>query len=111
MDLAITLCERHNAAMQSTSTAVEIGARLKATREAFGLNGTAFAKPAGIDQNRYSQYETGKRTLTMTAALALCRVYGLTLDWLFRGDISGLPHAIAIKLTGSRNSSADSPPP
>jgi transcriptional regulator with XRE-family HTH domain len=80
------------------SRIIEIGARLKATRDALGLTGTEFGNRARIAQNAYSQYETGKRMLTISAAMRLCATYGLTMDWLFRGDVSTLPHSLAAKL-------------
>lgn len=69
--------------------------RLEMTRIALGYeNQTEFAEKANLTQNRYSQYETGKRPLTLDAALKLKRTYGVTLDWLFAGDRNGLPHAV-----------------
>lgn len=76
----------------------EIGRRLKATRKALGLNATEFSGRAGIKQNAYSQYETGERMLTLTSAVKLAAEHRLTLDWLYRGDASGLPHGLAKKL-------------
>ena len=51
-----------------------------------------------MKQNRYSQYETGTRTLTIDAAHRICDEYGVTLDWLYRGDRSKLPHHLAIDI-------------
>jgi transcriptional regulator with XRE-family HTH domain len=51
-----------------------------------------------LKPNRYSQYESGVRPLTIDAALRICEEYGLTLDWLFRGDRSMLPHRLAIEI-------------
>jgi hypothetical protein len=33
---------------------------------------------------------TGVRLLTLQAGLRICEAYGVTLDWLYRGDMSGL---------------------
>jgi transcriptional regulator with XRE-family HTH domain len=84
--------------MHVMANPIDIGRRLRATREAFGLNGTEFAARSTLKQNAYSQYETGARLLTVTASMKLCATYGLTMDWLYRGDLSGLPHSLAIKL-------------
>jgi transcriptional regulator with XRE-family HTH domain len=51
-----------------------------------------------LKQNRYSQYESAARPLTIDAAISICEEYGLTLDWLFRGDRSMLPHHLAIEI-------------
>jgi DNA-binding XRE family transcriptional regulator len=98
MQLAIAVRDAHPPGMQTRVDAVEIGRRLKATRDALGLTGTEFARRARIAQNAYSQYETGRRLLTVTVAMRLCTVYGLSMDWLFRGDPSSLPYALAGKI-------------
>jgi transcriptional regulator with XRE-family HTH domain len=54
-----------------------------------------------LKPNRYSQYETGARPLTIDAALRICNEYGLTLDWLYRGERSTLPHKLAIDIARS----------
>jgi transcriptional regulator with XRE-family HTH domain len=53
---------------------------------------------ANLKPNRYSQYETGARPLTIDAAQRICNEYGVTLDWLYRGDRSTLPHQFAIDI-------------
>jgi transcriptional regulator with XRE-family HTH domain len=53
---------------------------------------------ANLKPNRYCQYETGARLLTIDAAQRICDAYGVTLDWLFRGDRSMLPHHLAIDI-------------
>lgn len=83
----------------SASTAV-VARRLKATREALDLTAADLCREVGFTSSRYSQYETGERRLSLEAGLVLCRRFGLTLDWLFRGDLSGLPHRIAQRLLG-----------
>lgn len=104
MWLEITVRDWHRLGMQTKLDPVEIGGRLRVARDALGLTGTEFAKRARIAQNAYSQYETGKRMLTTTAAIRLCSTYGLTMDWLFRGDPSGLPYSLAGQImTASTN--------
>lgn len=72
-----------------------VASRLEMTRVALGYEDqAAFAAKAGLAQNRYNQYENGKRPLTLAAALKLRAAFGVTLDWLFCGDRNGLPHAI-----------------
>ena len=73
----------------------EIAARLRVTRQAFGMGQYDFADRAGIAGNTYNQYEQAKKRPTIENALALCRAYGLTLDWVYAGDPSGLPYKVA----------------
>ena len=73
-----------------------IAARLRATRRALGAdNQQEFGDQAGILQSNYSQYENGHKRPSVDAAIALCEAYNLTLDWIYRGDPSGLPYKLA----------------
>lgn len=69
----------------------DVARRLALTRQAMDLEQDAFGSGAGLSQPRYNQYETGRRLLTLDAAMSLCERYLLTLDWIYRGDPSGLP--------------------
>jgi transcriptional regulator with XRE-family HTH domain len=76
----------------------DIAARLRHTRQALGVNQRQFAKRINLRPNRYNQYESGARALTIDAAQKICNEYGITLDWLFRADRSMLPHRLAIEI-------------
>ena len=76
----------------------DIAMRLRHAREALGVNQREFARRVNLKPNRYSQYETGARALTIDAAHRICDEYGVTLDWLYRGDRSGLPHHLALDI-------------
>lgn len=68
-----------------------IGERLRVTREALGLDQRGLCRAVDVGESSYNQFEKGSRPLTIGPALKLCRRFGLTLDWLYRGDPSGLP--------------------
>lgn len=72
-----------------------IGQRLLLTRQALGHNQTVFATRAGISRNAYTQYEGGGKRPSIENAISLCDTYNLTLDWIYRGDMSGLPYGTA----------------
>lgn len=72
-----------------------IAARLRATREAFGLADHEFSRRAGIEKVTYRQYELAKHQPHLEQSMQICDVYGVTLNWIYRGDISGLPFHIA----------------
>lgn len=82
------------AAMLNAREIEEVANRLKQLRAMTGLEQAAFAKGAGMTQNRYNQYETGARPLTLDAATRICDRYGATLDWLFRSRSDVMPHAM-----------------
>ena len=73
----------------------DVGRRLRRTRLALDLDQQEFGTRAGLSQPQYNQFEKGKRLLTLASALKLCAEYGVTLDWLYRGEPSGLPYRLA----------------
>lgn len=77
---------------------IEIGERLRATREALGLDQRSLCRAIDIGESAYNQYEKGARPLTIGPAIKMCRRFGLTLDWLYRGDPSGLPVRLVNRL-------------
>lgn len=78
--------------------AADVARRLSRARRALDLDQEQFGAGAGLSQPRYNQYETGRRLLTLPAAMMLCERYLLTLDWIYRGDPSGLPYRLHDKI-------------
>lgn len=72
-----------------------IGARLFLLRTHLGLNQTQLCKRAGIATNTYNQWENAKSRPELDKALTFCRNLRVSLDWLYRGDDSGLRHDLA----------------
>ena len=77
------------------TSAAAIGGRLEVTRQVVGLQQNEFCKGARLAPNTYNQYERGKKRPTLDNALRLCEAYNLTLDWIYRGDPSGLSYKMA----------------
>jgi transcriptional regulator with XRE-family HTH domain len=75
-----------------------IARRLALTRELLGLAEKEFAEWAGVTLSRYHLWETGRIPISLSSAIALCAAHGLTLDWLYRGKILGLPLRLAIEV-------------
>lgn len=85
-----------------TNTSLEaIARRLERTRTALGLSQSEFADKAGIARNTYNQWEKGKGRPQLDGAIALCHAYHLTLDWIYFGEVSGLPYQIASRLVNA----------
>lgn len=75
--------------------AADTARRLRQTRSALRIEDQReFGEAAGLEQSLYNRFETGKRLLTLQAAMKLCDRYSLTLDWLYRGEPSGLPYRL-----------------
>lgn len=82
-------------------SAKTLGKRLRLTRQALGIKAVDICRAIEIEPNRWSQYESGSRPITMPVAIRFCEVYGITLDWIYRGDPSGLPLRLHQKLSVS----------
>lgn len=77
------------------------GLRLRAAREALGLSQQDMARACGAEPNRWSNWEGGRHLpdpLVMARALAL---FGVSLDWIFVGRLSGMPFRLAQALATS----------
>ena len=72
--------------------------RLKLTREALGISAADLCKRIRIKQNRWSQYESGERRITVEVAMKLCDEFGLSMDWIYRADPAQLPHTLRLKM-------------
>lgn len=76
-----------------------IGERIVLTREAMGMSAAEFARFLGFGTQALSNYETGLRRPSLDQAFVIVQKAGVTLDWIYLGDVSGLPLRITSKLT------------
>lgn len=84
----------------------EVGKRIAALREGLGVHQAEMARQIGVLPAELSAWENGVRRPSIAKARPLVDLYGVTLDWLFLGDPSNLPHRIArIVLPGTREAS------
>lgn len=75
-----------------------VAARLRRVREILGMDQRTFAAKAGMLPQTYGPFETGKRDLTLEAARKIRRAHGITMEYMFYGQIGDLPHRIAANL-------------
>jgi transcriptional regulator with XRE-family HTH domain len=76
-----------------------IAPRLAALRSFTKLNQDAFAETLGITQPAWSQFESGRRRITLDVAATLAERYGVTLDWIYFGEASSLPIRLQVLAT------------
>lgn len=70
----------------------EIGARLVALRKAMSdLNQKDWAAKHSFNPTQYNNWEKGTRRITVDEAEKLCHLYGLSLDFVYRGIRDKLP--------------------
>jgi transcriptional regulator with XRE-family HTH domain len=76
-----------------------VGKRLALTRIALGFeNQKEFYLATGLGASAYSMWESGNNFPRVEHMMRLCQEFGLTLDWIYRGDISGLPYTLAMRI-------------
>lgn len=89
----VTMCsvrDMENDSAQAPQYAA-IGERLTRIREAFSdLSQKAWAERHGFNRTQYNNWETGTRRIPVEHAEKLADLYGLDLDFIFRGKRSGL---------------------
>lgn len=100
---------------------IVVGRRLKLARMALGWADAQgkFAQLAGISLTAYNQWESGENYPGVDNAIKLCDKHiGLTLDWIYRGNMDGMPsrlsNAIQVlseALDASRASTENAPQP
>lgn len=68
-----------------------IGQRLEALRVHFSdLKQAAWADKHGFGATQYNNWATGARRIPVENAERLCDLYGVTMDWIYRGKRDGL---------------------
>ena len=78
---------------------IDIGTRLTAIRNAESdLGQGEWAVRHGFSKTQYNNWENGVRRITVDEAERLCTLYGLSLDFIYRGNLSGVPENIKKRL-------------
>lgn len=75
-----------------------IAHRLRSLEAALEINQTEVCRRTGLALNTYNQWRNAKGRPELDKAIQLCDAFGISLDWLYRGDAGSLPHQIAVKL-------------
>lgn len=77
-----------------------VGKRLRALRVAKGFDTLrAFAHDLGPEEDRYDAWEKGKSLIPAQFVEVLRDRYGVTADWIYFGDASGLTVAMHKELS------------
>lgn len=88
----------------------EVGRRLLVLRASFGLSGktaaaiAGYARPKSPGKNVWAALEAGKMQILPEPAVNICYRFGLSVDWLYTGNIACLSDKALQKLReGERN--------
>jgi transcriptional regulator with XRE-family HTH domain len=77
--------------------------RLAQFTAATGLTPAEICRRSGLKENAYSQYVNGQRRITVDAALKLREAFGVTLEYLYTGDMQGLPYSMGTAIKASQS--------
>lgn len=77
---------------------IEVGRRLRAALKAAGVRHARVIEDCGLGQSTFSNYVRGERPLPGKLAHELRERYGITADWLYSADWTGLPARISENL-------------
>ena len=74
---------------------LEIGARLERLMLAMGVpSQAAWARRHGFNATQLNNWISGVRRIPVEHAETLCESYGVDLDWIYRGRLSGLSESL-----------------
>lgn len=74
----------------------DVGRRLALVRRALGLNQKELSEKLNVLNSRWSNWELGGNQIPPSETRKLKHLLpGLTQDWVYDGDRSGLPHRLA----------------
>lgn len=85
---------------------IKTGQRLRAAREALSLEQQDVYRAVNVGKSTWSMWETGQRLADPVAMVRFSSRFGISLDWIYRGDSSSLPEKIR-KLVLFRTSSPE----
>ena len=94
--------------MTNYPDAKSIGHRLMAFRLANKFNTQAeMAKAIGAEHRQYHVWEKGRGKIPVAYAVRMKEIFGVTLDYIYAGDLNGLPssirHVISVYLDEGRS--------
>ena len=68
-----------------------VGRRLEAIRMALDMSRKDFANSFGLDPSSYTKTADGEKQLRSGAAFAISERWGVSMDFIYRGRLTGLP--------------------
>lgn len=91
--------------MAEDQNKLDVGARLRQAREALGYGLREFARLRDVDPTKLSNWERGKNYPDPEFIKELWRHHRISADWIYLGEIAGLPHGLVVSLQGASQAS------
>jgi transcriptional regulator with XRE-family HTH domain len=73
-----------------------VGERISALREALKLNKADFADSISLDRSTLTKIEAGTKGLDIAMGVRIGELYGVGLDYIYRGQAADLPMQIRV---------------
>lgn len=96
MAIAPSILAGHDLAMAKRYA--QIGKRLEQLRKVLGISQAELCRQIKCQPNRWNQYKSGERRITLPIAIRLADSYGASLDWIYRGEVRTLTQEMFAKL-------------
>ena len=77
---------------------VMVAHRLKALREALGMNKADFADAIGLDRSSYTKVENGMKPILPPVAYRIWQLYSVDMNYIYLGQVGGVPSNLSKKL-------------
>lgn len=84
----------------------QVGERLRIAREALGLGQKELADLYGLDKTKLSHWERGKHYPPPAFIARLWERHRIPADWIYLGEVSGVPHRLAESFLAAAKASA-----
>lgn len=75
-----------------------VGPRIAALREALSMSKSQFADSIGLDRSSMTKVEKGEMGLDIAVGERVAGIYGVGLDYIYRGDLSDVPLSLRPEL-------------
>jgi hypothetical protein len=86
-------------AMNSSDHKRQVGRNLSLLCQAIGSTDAEIARSVGVSNSKLGNWKRGDNYIDPYVATQLCDRYGVTMDWIFRGKLYGLPKELADKIS------------
>lgn len=99
--MLLVMSKLEKTALPVTFTRKLIGERLRLVRVAVGLNQIELCRAIGLGASMYNQWEKGTKIPNIADLIRFCQFTGATTDYIFCGDMRGLPLDLVRSIGGA----------
>ena len=85
---------------------IDLGARLEMAIQAVGLTQAEAARNLDVSPSKFGHWIQGRHYPNPYTVKRFCDRYGITADWIYRGQVSALPHDLGDVLSGATRASS-----